>query len=93
MEILKDEIELISEKLIYQKIEDEILNNLRNADLKWLNMLKNEYKWQYYGKDVTDKILDKAILRKTRLLKLIRLKEISERPELLCFFPGEFIED
>ena len=87
MEILKDEIELISEKLIYQKIEDEILNTLRNADLAYLNMLKNECVWNYYSKTHVDKILDPLILKKTRLAKLIRLNELANEPELLEFFP------
>lgn len=77
----------IDEMLLYRKIEDAILSNLKKVNLVELNILKNSYSWIYYGKNVTDKAIDHQILKTTRRLKLLKIEKIASENDVLDFFP------
>lgn len=76
----------IDEMLLYRKIEDQILSNLKKANLVELNILKNNYTWVYYGKNITDKAIDYQILKTTRRLKLLKIEKIAAENDVLDFF-------
>jgi hypothetical protein len=65
---------VVAQKLLYKKIEDGILSNLHNANEDQLRILRNDYRFMYYGKEITDKLIDSAILKNLRRDKLKRIK-------------------
>lgn len=65
---------IVSEMLFYKKLEDGILSKLSTANIFQLNMLKNSYKFKYYDEKMTNKLIDIAILKNTRKLKLDNIK-------------------
>jgi hypothetical protein len=67
--------ENVSKMLFRKKIEDGIINNFHNADIYQLNMMRDKYRFQYYDEDVINKLVDKAIIKNTRLEKLKQLNK------------------
>jgi hypothetical protein len=65
--------ENVNKMLIQKKIEDGIIENFHNAESYQLDMMKNNYRFQYYEEDVVNKLVDKAIIKNTRLKKLEQL--------------------
>jgi hypothetical protein len=70
--------EIVAQMLFNKKIEDGIIEKFGNASINQLKMMKS-YKFKYYGKEITDKLIDQAILKNTRRAKLLQIKEISEK--------------
>ena len=68
---------VVAEKLIFKKIEDGILANLHIANLEQLKVMRYSYKFRYYSKDITDKLVDIQIKKTTRKEKLEKINEIK----------------
>ena len=64
------DIKIVGDKLFQKHLEDGILSKLYNANLYQLHIMKNSYKFRYYSKDITDKLIDIAIKKVTRKQKL-----------------------
>jgi len=54
-------------------MEDGILNKLMTASISQLELLKRDYYFRYYKKDITNKLIDIAIKNVTRRNKLNKL--------------------
>lgn len=67
------DIKVVGEKLLQKQIEDGYLANLSNANIHQLNMLKKYNYFKYYDKELTDKIIDSAILKLIRKEKLNKI--------------------
>jgi hypothetical protein len=67
------DIKVVGEKLLQKQIEDGYLANLCNANIHQLNMLKKHNYFRYYDKELTDKIIDSAILKLIRKEKLNKI--------------------
>jgi len=70
--------EIVSQMLFNKKLEDGIIRKFGNASINQLKMMKS-YRFKYYGKEITDKLIDQAIIKNTRRTKLIRINEVSEK--------------
>jgi hypothetical protein len=68
-----NDAKVVSDMLLYKKIEDGILSNLHTANNEQLRILRNSYKFSYYGKEITDKLVDAAILKNSRREKLKKI--------------------
>lgn len=64
---------VVAQLLFNKKLEDGIIAKLSNASIQQLTAMKNGYHFQYYSKDITDKIIDDQILKNTRRNKLIKI--------------------
>jgi len=64
------DIKVVSEMLFYKKLEEGILAKLNTASLTQLNVMKNVYKFRYYTRDITDRLIDNAIKTVTRREKI-----------------------
>lgn len=71
------DLKVVSDKLIQKKIEDGILAKLNTANLYQLNQLKKYDYFRYYGKELTDKLIDIAITKVTRKQKLDKINNLS----------------
>ena len=67
------DIQVVGEMLLYKKMEDGILNKLMTASISQLELLKRDYYFRYYKKDITNKLIDIAIKNVTRRNKLNKL--------------------
>lgn len=67
------DLKVVGEKLIQKQIEDGMLIKLDTANLYQLNMLKKYNYFRYYGKELTDKLIDIAIVKLTRKEKLNKI--------------------
>ena len=71
------DIKVVGEMLFYKELEEGILNKLMNANAHQLEIMKSSYRFRYYKKEHTDKIIDTAILNLTRKNKLNYLNSIN----------------
>ena len=72
------DIQVVGEMLLYKKMEDGILNKLMTASISQLELLKRDYYFRYYKKDITNKLIDIAIKNVTRRNKLNKLNNIEK---------------
>ena len=72
------DIQVVGEMLLYKKMEDCILNKLMTASISQLELLKRDYYFRYYKKDITNKLIDIAIKNVTRRNKLNKLNNIEK---------------
>ena len=66
------DVKLDFKLLLYKKVEDGILDNLKNASIEQLKKLKN-YKWRYYTSLNNNENLCSEIKKRLRLVKLNNL--------------------
>jgi hypothetical protein len=52
------DIKVVGEKLFFKKLEDGILAKLHLANLTQLRLMRDSYKFRYYDKNITDKLID-----------------------------------
>lgn len=64
---------VVAQILFNKRLEDGILDKLCNASTNQLKAMKNGYHFQYYPKDITDKIIDQAIIKNERKQKLNKI--------------------
>lgn len=69
------DIKVVSDMLFNKDVEDGILAKLDDANLQQLKTMKNGYPFRFYTKDVTDNLIDQAILRNIRREKLKKLSK------------------
>ena len=70
------DLSVVSQKLLNKDIEDGILAKLGTANLYQLRMMKDSYRFRYYSKDVTDKLIDAAIVKVSRKEKLKKIDRV-----------------
>lgn len=71
------DFKVVGDMLFQKKLEEGILNKLMTANAHQLEVMKSSYRFRYYKKDVTDKLIDIAILNLTRKNKLTKLNSIN----------------
>jgi len=71
-----NDLKVVGDKLIQKSIEDGILAKLNTANLYQLNQMKKYNYFRYYGKELTDKLIDIAIIKVTRKQKLDKLNNL-----------------
>jgi hypothetical protein len=70
----KSNVESISNTILYKNIEDGILNNIHNANNYQLNMIMNNYKFNYYTEfNYNRDLLKNEINNRLRDYKLNRI--------------------
>ena len=69
---------IVANNLFNKKVEDGIIAKLHTASITQLKIMKNNYKFNYYSKDITDKLIDSAILKITRKEKLKVINSIEQ---------------
>ena len=68
---------VVSQMLIYKKIEDGILAKLGNAKIYQLKALKNGFRFRYYDKEMVDKLINIALSKRIRKDKLNNISDTA----------------